>query len=87
MRFVYAMMSLHMIHWEKNVVYTKQNRRLSFEFECQSHNFANKPLNHCLLSQIKGGGGGEGGGGGNPSIPPPSVMNVSPTLLYTCKLV
>ena len=48
-QFVYAMMSLHTIYWEKSVVYTEINRRLSFDFECQSHN-------HCLLSHIWGGG-------------------------------
>ena len=57
MQFVYAMMSLQTIYWEKSVVYTKKNWSLSFDFECQSHN-------HCLLSQIWGGGGG-------PSAPPP----------------
>ena len=41
-QFVYAMMSLHMIHWEKSFVYN----RLSFDFECQSHNFA---IKHCLF--------------------------------------
>ena len=53
MQFVYAMMSFHMIYCENSV---KQNQRLSFDFECQSHNFA---INRCLLSQIWEGGGRE----------------------------
>ena len=35
-----AMMACHTIYCENSVVYTKQNRRLSIDFEHQSHNFA-----------------------------------------------
>ena len=58
MQFVYAVMLLHMIHWEKSVVCTKKNRRQSFDFEHQTHN---KSL---LIEQNLGGGGSQ-------CVPPP----------------
>ena len=53
----------NLYYCENSVVYTKKNRRLSIDFEHQSHNFV---INHCLLSQI--------GGGGDPSAPPPPLQ-------------
>ena len=37
-------------------VYTKQNWRLSFDFECQSHNFAMNPYKSLLIeADFRGG--------------------------------
>ena len=66
-QFVYAMMSLHMIYWEKSVVYTKKNRRLSFDFECQSHNFTIKLYKSLLIEPNFRGG--------DPSAAPPPRIN------------
>ena len=68
MQFVHAMMSLHVIYYENNVAYTKQNQRLSIDFEYQSHNFTSKSL--LVEPNFSGGGGGDELQGGEIPVRP-----------------